>query len=243
MANGVADNFAVGALNGVPIQVIGTLTRANIASVVVRKDSGINKLADLKGKTMAVPTATGAGRMTSLFLSKFHGIELGKDVNVLNVSNPALGLTFMEAGRADAAMAWEPSVSISMHRDKNLRVLTNLEEMYKHGTGNPLYYYVLAVRSEVLKKNPEVAARIIAAFAEAGRDIERNPEEAVEIAARTIKVDKLSILEGIKSGRVSFDVRPTSDPEVVARLRFILDFLTEHKVLKDRVPDSFFFKP
>ncbi len=72
-----------------------------------------------------------------------------------------------------------------MHRAKNMRVLATMEEIFKKNTGHSLYYFVIAVRAEKLRAHPDLAAKIVAIFTEAAREIGNNPDEALGLAAKT----------------------------------------------------------
>ncbi len=238
---GTWDSYADRHLAGVPVQMVCTLTRSDIAMVVVDEGAGIQKIADLKGKTLAVPTGTGTYRMANVFFREFYKLEFNKDINILNVPNPSVGAQYVGVKRSDAALGWEPAVSIAMHRAKNMKVLATMEEIFKSNTGHSLYYFALAMRSEKLKAHPGLGRKIATIFAEGAKEITANPEEALTLAARTIEVDKAAMVAGIQSGRLRFEVRPADDPVVVRDMRYQLDFMTKHGVFKDRVPDSYLY--
>jgi NitT/TauT family transport system substrate-binding protein len=241
MSLGTWDSYADRHLAGVPVQLVCTLTRGDVAMLVVEEGAGIQKVADLKGKTMAVPTGTGTYRMADVFFREFYKLQFNRDINIMNVPNPSVGAQYVGLKRADAGLGWEPAYSVAMHRAKNIRVLTTMQEIFKSNTGHSLYYFALAVRSEKLKAHPGLGRKIVAIFAEGAREIAVNPEEAMTVAARTIEVDKAALVAGIQSGRLSFEVRAADDPAAAADLRYQLDFMTKHGVFKGRVPDSYLY--
>lgn len=238
---GTWDSYADRHLAGVPIQLVCTLTRSNIAMVIVDQGAGIRKLEDLKGKTLAVPTGTGTYRMARVFFREFYKLEFERDINILNVPNPSVGAQYVGINRADAALGWEPTISIAMHRAKNIRVLTTMEEIFKSNTGHPLYYFGVAMRTEKLKAHPGLGRKIATIFAEGAREIMANPDDALTLAAKTIEVDRAALVAGIQSGRLAFEVRPTDDPDAIKDLRYQLDFMTKHGVFKARVPDTYLY--
>lgn len=238
---GTWDSYADRHLAGVPIQMVCTLTRGDVAMVVVNEDAGVQKIADLKGKTMAVPTGTGTYRMATVFFREFYQLEMNRDIDIMNVPNPSVGAQYVGLKRADAGLGWEPAISIAMHRAKNMRVLTTMQEIFKANTGHSLYYFALAMRTEKLKAHPGLGRKIVAIFQEGAREIAANPEDAMAVAAKTIEVDREALVAGIQSGRLAFDVRAADDPVAAADLRFQLDFMTKHGVFKARVPDTYLY--
>ena len=238
---GTWDSFANRHLAGVPVQLVCTLTRSNIAMLIANEASGIKRIADLKGKTLAVPTGTGTYRMANIFFREFYKLRFNEDIKILNVPNPSVGAQYVGIERADAALGWEPTVSIAMYRAKNIRVLTTMEEIFKSNTGHSLYYFVVAMRTEKLREHPGLGRKIATIFAEAASEITSNPDGALALAAKTIEVDKAAMAAGIQSGRLSFEVRPADDPVVMRDMRYQLDFMTKHGVFKARVPDTYLY--
>jgi len=239
---GTWDSYANRHLAGVPVQLVCTLTRSDIAMLVVNESAGIAKIADLAGKTVAVPTGTGTYRMANVFFRKFYNLKFNEDIKILNVPNPSVGAQYVGLGRADAALGWEPTISIAMHRAKNIRVLTTMQEIFKSNTGHSLYYFVVAMRSEKLRAHPGLGQKIVTIFAEAAREIMTDPDDALTLAAKTIEVDKAALVEGIRSGRLSFEVRAADDPVATKDLRYQLDFMTDNGVFNGRVPDTYFYR-
>jgi len=238
---GTWDSYANRHLAGVPVQLVCTLTRSNIAMVIASQASGIEKIADLKGRTLAVPTGTGTYRMADIFFREFYKLRFNEDIKILNVPNPSVGAQYVGIDRADAALGWEPAVSIAMYRAKNIRVLTTMEEIFKSNTGHSLYYFVVAMRSEKLKAHPGLGRKVATIFAEAASEITSNPDGALALAAKTIEVDKAAMVSGIQSGRLSFEVRPADDPVVARDMRYQLDFMTKHGVFQAHVPDTYLY--
>jgi NitT/TauT family transport system substrate-binding protein len=241
VAIGTWDTFAARRLVGAPVQMVGTFTRANIASIVVRTDSGITSVHELKGKLFAVPTGTGTYRVSKLFLKKFYNLELEKDIPILNVPGATQGPTYVGARRADAALSWEPAISIAMYRTKNMRVLTTMDKIFRDNTGHDLFYFIIAMHGDTLKATPGLAGRVVAMFRDAAHEFEANPAEALTLAARTLEIDREAMLDGLRNNRLSFDVRPAGDPAVAKAMRVQMDFLSDNGALDRKVPAEFLY--
>lgn len=95
------------------------------------KSDAIRTIGDLRGKVLAATTTSGTFRLVMGLVHAFYGIDLQKEATVQTVDHPLAGVTLVLADRADAALAWEPSVTMGMARDSRLRVLLNMGEAYR----------------------------------------------------------------------------------------------------------------
>ncbi|WP_024850162.1 phosphate/phosphite/phosphonate ABC transporter substrate-binding protein [Hydrogenovibrio kuenenii] len=77
--------------------------------ILVRKDSNIEKVSDLKGKTICypAPTALAATMMPQWYLYQ-HGIDVNKDIKNLYVGSQESSIMNVYLGKAAAAATWPP---------------------------------------------------------------------------------------------------------------------------------------
>ncbi len=77
--------------------------------LIVRKDSGINKVSDLKGKTVSypAPTALAATMMPQNFLYE-NGIDINKDIKNLYVGSQESSIMNVYLNKSQAASTWPP---------------------------------------------------------------------------------------------------------------------------------------
>ncbi len=238
VAIGTWDTFAARYVQGVPIRLLATMTTADMVGILVRPE-GPKTVAELRGKQLAAPRATGTYRLTNLLLKRFHKLELETDVPVLNVPSPTTAVTYLLADRADAALAWEPNLSIGLQKRPDLRVVYNLGEDYRTRMNESLYFFSVAAQKSFLEQNPGVDQRLLAALKRTGDEFNRNFDEAIAIAARTMKLEQDPIRAAFKTKRIVFTIEPMQGPTRDA-LRRQADFLTENAVFPKRVDDAFF---
>src|ERR1700761_4883375 len=112
---GTWDTFAARYMAGVPLRLLGNLVSANMVSIVASAD-GPRSLQELPGKALTAAAFTGTFRLTKAFLKEFNGLDLDSQVTLQNVDNPATAVTLVMANRADAALSWEPNISIGLHK-------------------------------------------------------------------------------------------------------------------------------
>lgn len=186
---------------GVPVQLVSTLVTADMIHLLGTKDSP-NSIEGLKGKSVAAVMASGTYQLAKVLIRALHGLELEKDITVQNVPNPAQAVTMLMAGNAPAALVWEPNVSIGMARDKTIKPIFNFGEGYRQKTGADLPYFGIGVRKDVLKG--DLAARIAASIAECVAAIKSNPAEALDLAAKKLKVEPAILQSAYHSKRLRF---------------------------------------
>ena len=108
------------AARGNLVYVAATPAPGSQSAILVRKDSPIQAIADLKGKTLAFVRGSSAHNVAVSVLAT-AGLTL-KDVTVLSLG-PADASAAFVSGRLDAWSIWEPYFALA-ERDPNTRVLT-----------------------------------------------------------------------------------------------------------------------
>jgi ABC-type nitrate/sulfonate/bicarbonate transport system substrate-binding protein len=86
-------------------KIICVINKSELENVVARKDHGIEKISDLKGKTVALPKGT----ISEFYLNRFLSLN---GVNPLNVTVVNMTLSQSQAaivnGSVDALANWQP---------------------------------------------------------------------------------------------------------------------------------------
>ena len=138
------DTFAARYQAGVPIKYLCTITDANMIAMLAPK-SGVSDVAQLKGKTVAALQSTGTYRMVRALIKEANGIDIEKDATIQNVDNPAASVTLVMADRADAALSWEPNITMGLVKKPDLRVIFKAGDAYhKIAQGGDLPYFGVA---------------------------------------------------------------------------------------------------
>jgi len=162
--------------NGTPIKAPYIFSRPEWTALVVRKDSNIRTLADLKGKKVAAAKGTDP----YLFLLRsLHTVGLRRqDIEHVPLQH-ADGRAALEQGRVDAWAGLDPMMAASE--------LTNGSKLiYRNVAFNT--YGFLNVREDFLARQPEAVKRVIASYERARKWIVANPAEAARILSDEAKV-------------------------------------------------------
>ncbi|WID99812.1 ABC transporter substrate-binding protein (plasmid) [Bosea vestrisii] len=236
------DVFAQRYEAGVPIKMLCTITSASMIAIVTGNPD-VKAVPDLKGKTLAAPQSTGTFRMVSSLIKERYGLELGKDINIQGVDNPASSMTMVLADRADGGLSWEPNISSTLARRKDLRVTFNAGAAYREiSDGAELPYFGIAVRRELAERDPEQVTRIRKAFESCITGILADPNEAVGIVADKTGAPPAVLLDALTSKRLSFRFGSMTSAEERANVTKAGEFLKRNGLLKNSVAPAFFIE-
>ncbi|HYH22892.1 MAG TPA: ABC transporter substrate-binding protein [Azospirillum sp.] len=237
-ALGAWDTFATRYLSGVPIQFLGSYTTADMIQIL-SPAQGPSSIAELKGRSIAGLLQSGAFRMTKAALKDFHGIDLGTDVKVQNVDNPAAAITMLAADRADAAVTWEPNVSAGLAKVPGLRSIYSMGADYEKQTGRRMPYFGIAVQKALTARSPSLAARIDRAYTECVNAIMANPAEVAELVAPKLDLAPEVLLGAFRSKRLVMVADSMLEPQARAQLKSASEFLAKAGILPQPVDDGF----
>jgi sulfonate transport system substrate-binding protein len=136
-------------------------------AIVVRKDSPIQQLSDLKGKKIAVTKAAGTHYLLIAALNK-AGLAFS-DIQPAYLS-PADGRAAFENDKVDAWVTWEPFLT-SVQRQLPTRTLAD-------GAGLASYKRYYLTSTLYAKTHPEVLKRVFEQLQKAGKWIKSDPRDA-----------------------------------------------------------------
>lgn len=238
VAMGAWDFFALQQIRGVPIKLLGAVTTYSMAGFFVGPD-GPRSLGDLKGKTVAALQGGGLYTLTKAMLKKYSGIELEKEVAVQNVPNPPATVSMVAASRADAGLIWEPGISQALAQIPGARVLITIQDYLKQTIGRGGPYFSLAVREELLKREPGVAPRLVDMYTQLFKYISANPTEYQKMGEAQ-KLDPAILKVAMDSGRMAFSMQPMSDAGNREEVRVLASILTEAGQFPSKLSNEFF---
>ena len=116
---------------------------------IVRADSGINQVADLKGKIVGVNAIGGTVDMGVRIIVRKHGLNAEKDITVVEARPPQLP-GMVRDGKIHAASVFQPFYEDAMTKG-DVKVLWTTSEIY----GGPTDYVFMVFENKFLKGVPE----------------------------------------------------------------------------------------
>lgn len=204
--------------NGNPIRTPYIFSRPEWTALVVRRDSNIRTLVDLKGKKIAATKGTDP----YLFLLRaLQTVKLRRsDIEHVSLQH-ADGRTALEQGRVDAWAGLDPLMAAS-ELDAGSRLI------YRNVAFNT--YGFLNVREDFLANHPAEVQRVISAYEKARKWTLANTTEAARILSEEAKV---SLEVALLQLKLRTDLsNPTPSSEHVKALQAASPILLEEQLVK-----------
>lgn len=170
-----ADEFPTYMRDGYPVKYILAVDSSNGGDGIVSK-TDIADVAGLKGKTVAFEE----GSVSQFFLNALL-LKAGltqADIQPVNMTATDAGVAFV-AGRVDAAVTWEPHLSLGAKAEDGKILITS-----KEAPG--LIVDVVAVSEETLNARQEEIAGFVRAWQKALDYLAANPDDAYAIMAQGV---------------------------------------------------------
>jgi NitT/TauT family transport system substrate-binding protein len=176
------DAFTRASAQGVPLVIVFPID-ASVGGDGILAANGINSVADLKGKTVAV----NIGSTSEWFLAQVlaqNGMS-EKDVKLLNMTAGDAGAAFI-AGNVPVAVTWEPWLSRAAKSGKG-KVLVS-SKAYPD-----LIVDAFAFRRDFVAAHPDAVANFIAGYFDAIAYWQQNQADANAIVAQGTKSDPAGV--------------------------------------------------
>src|SRR5882672_4555133 len=232
---------------GVPLKVTGVAT-AVLGAIVARKDAGLTKVEDLKGRKIAAVVGTSTFFDIRALTLKGYGFDIQKDTQIVTATAPPDMATLLAKKDVDAIIAWQP-ISDSVVLNGTGVYLAKQIDLWRKATGRPSGFPVhvcYLVHNEFLQKNPAIAGDLNAAQKDAVDVWYGKPERAMEIVGEVTKLPKDVIQVAYKETVRMLSGLPAEQVEtLIAQLKINKEFGFLKSDLwdnPDRVRKEFFYR-
>jgi NitT/TauT family transport system substrate-binding protein len=149
-------------------------THGGCMRVLTRTNSGVDKLADLKGKIVAVGDLAGPDKnFFSIQLAKL-GIDPNKDVDWRPYPGNLLNLA-VEKGEVQAFLASDPLAHLWLKDTQYKEVASNLDGEYRDKS-----CCIVGIRGSLIRGEPQVARALTQALLDAAMFTSQNPDKAAK---------------------------------------------------------------
>ena len=224
LGGSAASNAVINAvLNGAPIVAVGGTANRPYHRLFVQSD--INRLEDLKGKTLGV-TRFGSitDNLTRILLRK-HGLE--GSVNVRQLGGTMEVAAAFQNKQIAGAVTGElrgPALTVP-------KILVNLIDM-----GIPYSMNMIAVSRDLLKRSPETVERVVRAYAEGVAFMNHNKERSLKIIAKYAHLrDAKQIEDHYRDSVAYLDRIPLAEPDAI---QTILEFMGKKGIPAETFQDN-----
>lgn len=193
----------------VGIPVWGTLYLAG-------SENGVNTWQDLKNKRVYVMARGMTPDVMFRYLLEKNGIDPGKDIT-LDYSFPThIDLAnAVAAGQAGLGILSEPLASLVVYKNKEVRIIFNLEEEWDKFEDIPIAETAFLGKTEVLHDHAKVVEELVSAYDRSTRWVNENPDSAAALivkhgilpdSAIAVKAIRGSNLNYVKAARVRKEI-------------------------------------
>jgi NitT/TauT family transport system substrate-binding protein len=236
---GTADTAAVMGLvsQGLPIKIVGGYLRQSALAIIFPASKGWKKFSDMAGARIGW-SAGGASSQLLPALLKSAGLD-GK-IELVNME-PAAKMTSLLTGQVDAIDSFD-FLMVSILEGKGLKVSTLT---YASGGVN-VPGLSLVTSNDIVKKEPALVRKIVAAMEQTIAASRKDPEGAIDsLMKRSPTLDRAVVLRTLK---MSFNLLEPEwakgkslawmSPEVIAKSQ---DILIQYGGIKKKLPIEDFF--
>jgi ABC-type nitrate/sulfonate/bicarbonate transport system substrate-binding protein len=170
--------------DGAPVRVTGVAT-AVLGAIVARKDAGLTKVEDLKGRKVAAVVGTSTFFDIRALTLKGYGFDIQKETQIVTATAPPDMATLLGKKDVDAIIAWQPISDAVVLSGQGVYLAKQID-LWRKATGRssgfPVHVCYL-VHTEFLGKHAAIARDINDAQKDAVDIWYNKPERAMEIVA------------------------------------------------------------
>lgn len=192
----------------------GVATGGNV--LVARKDSGIESIKDLEGKTVATPARGCTHDISLRILMQAAGLKMQDQGGTVKqvTQTPADMLTLFQQKQLDAAVVSEPWAS-QMEALVGAKVIVDASQMPWQGN---LPSTVLVSTKKFVQQNPEVVKKILQGNVDAINFIQENPAEAAALINQNLTqlTKKKLTPEVVQKSLARTHMTSDLDPQILA---------------------------
>jgi len=168
------------ALRGFPVKLV-MMTQDKLDFFLMAKPE-IRNVADLRGKIVGISYPGSTTHLVAESILRHFGLEPGRDVSLLPTGDNPARLAALESGRVIATIATPPYNIIAP--TKGLKVLLWAREYVAIPQNSAI------VTDSKIKQSPDQVKRFIKGTIDALQFIRRDKEEAIDIAAKWMQLDR-----------------------------------------------------
>ena len=177
--------------DGAPVKVTGVAT-AVLGAIVARKDAGLTRVEDLKGRKVAAVVGTSTFFDIRALTLKGYGLDLQKETQLVTATAPPDMATLLAKKDVDAIIAWQP-ISDSVVLAGQGVYLAKQIDLWRKATGRasgfPVHVCYL-VHSDFIATNASFPSDLNAAQKDAVDVWYNKPARAKDIMAEVTKLPK-----------------------------------------------------
>jgi NitT/TauT family transport system substrate-binding protein len=159
---------------GVKAKIFYTAYQGNIYGIAVPADSPVQKMTDLKGKTIGVISMGSAGVQIARALAATYGMDPTSDINVVVAGEGAQTAAMLRSRQVDALSQYDTQYAMVENAGMKLRIL-DTKDIDRYPSNGFL------ALEETLRTRPKEAAAVARGYAKGTIFAINNPEAAIRM--------------------------------------------------------------
>lgn len=198
--------FVAAVSQGLPLAIIYNQERyTTAAGIAVRPGSGINSVADLNGKKIAIVQGSQSSFELATFLAA-AGVPFDA-VRQVNMAPPAMRIAY-NSKDIDAAIVWDPVFDAL--RAQGAQVLKTDADLPRDASS----YNICIANTDWVAAHPELTVQFVKSLDEGVAFTKANPEKALAIMAEQAGIDEATAKSEL-AGYEIFSAKDQGTPEVL----------------------------
>jgi NitT/TauT family transport system substrate-binding protein len=187
------------------IRIVGGCLNAPSVAYLVKPDSPIREISQLKGKNIGVNAPTSITTYLGQLMLKEAGLDPKKDANLINVKGVADSATALANNVVDCAWSAAP-LSLQLVAQGKARILYDATEKHPTFTQSALFS-----DAAFIEQHPDVVQRWVDAVAASQAYVRAHPEDAANIWAKALNIDPKLARQTVDRLMPGFTIRLTDD--------------------------------
>ncbi len=226
VAHGIGDQPALsGILNGNETVILSRIVAVDSGGgIVVHNDLGIESVADLKGKKIAIGLGQAGQKILDLYLADYGLTE--DDVELVNLSNTDEIIAAFKSNEIDATLSTSYNYFANLVQDE--QIATRIDDLSAH----PNYAYLTMTKS-FIENNPEIAEKFVEALYKANEWYNENVDEGNQLVADFLDTD----IETVGLANSGGTIQMAFDDADIDNIQVTYDFLKANDILPSEVDD------
>jgi NitT/TauT family transport system substrate-binding protein len=182
---------------GVKLSAFG-VSVGSLGAVLAGKDATIRSLPELRGRKVAGIPGSSTTQEINAFVRRAHGFDLFTDTKFVQASAPPEVANLLTKGDVDAALIWEPTVTL-LTQSGAASVVATQQQLWEQtvGAGNTEIFVVYLARPEIAQQYPALLRDVNAAQAEVAELWKQADPRAVDAMMKEMKLPEPVVKEAL----------------------------------------------